>query len=180
MSDIEKYEDDYDNIIAVGELFSKGSSPPQISTELDIPLRDVKRHIMQFKGMMKSMARNNINIAERAAVVFEEVDHHWGIVLKEAWKNKEEAERNGSTGTVNQSLKLIADIQKERARLFKDLGAQQDAEIIAELEEARRNQEILVNILRTAIKRYPEAARFIQDELIRVTNEAEVVEIIDD
>lgn len=167
----------FDEIVAIGELWSRGENITSISAQLEISRGAAAKGIEAYKDMLKSLARDNINIAEKVTVVMEEVDQHYKMIVREAWKNKESAENQNSLSQVTASLKLIADIQKARASMFQSAGLNGNAELMAEMEETQRNQEIIIEILKDVAEKYPEASRFIRERLSDILNEAQVIQV---
>lgn len=170
----------FDEIVAIGELWAKGEHVAAISANLDISRAEVTRGIEAYKDMLRSLARDNINLAEKVTVVMAEVDEHYKMIVREAWKNKENADTQGSLSQVTASLKLIADIQKSRASMFQTAGLGANSELLAELEETQRNQEIIVEILKEVANKYPEASKYIRMRLSEVMNEAQVIHVEDE
>lgn len=175
MTDIIKPSDnEFENVMDVGEEFAKGKTPRQIANALGMQVRDVNKYIETYKQVVEWSAKNDLHIHDKVNLVIEEVDRHYQLVTREAWANKENAEMAQSYGTVNQALKLIADIQKSRASMFQVFSDSQDAELIAELEETQRQQDALKKILIGLREHFPEAARWVGEQLRRLEDEVEV------
>lgn len=177
--DIEKYkqEDEFEITMRVGEEYAKGFSAQDIAQRLEISRRDVNKHIALYKKVVLWAAKNDMNIADKISVVIEEVDHHYKMVVNEAWKNKENAEFEGSTNIVNSALSLIAKVQSQRAKMFQEFSDGADVELLAELEETQRRQDQLIKILKNLKTKFPQAAAYIQSELARVTEEPDEIDV---
>lgn len=180
MSEVQTNDDHFDLVMQVGEEYAKGSDYRHIADQLGIEKREARQMIEEYKSVVAWAAKNDMNIVDKLNIVIEEVDRHYELITKEAWKNKQNADMAESYGTVNQSLKLIADIQKQRAAMFQSMSDGQDAELMAEMEETQRKQDQLIKILKKLNQRFPQAAAFIRDELARVEDEPVEIEVMED
>lgn len=169
----------FELVMQVGEEFAKGSNYKTIATQLDLEPREARKMIEEYKSVVAWAAKNEMNVIDRLNLVVEEVDRHYQLLIKEAWANKSNAEMAEQYGTVNQSLKLVADIQKQRAAMFQHMNDGQDAELIAELEDTQRKQDQLIKILRNLHEKFPQAAAYIKEMLARVEDEPVEVEVLD-
>lgn len=179
-TDLEVKENHYETVMAVGEEFSKGHNYRQIATSLGIESKEARQMIEEYKQLVEYAAKNGMNIIDKLNVVIEEVDRHYQLLINEAWDNKRNADMAEQYGTVNQSLKLIADIQKSRAAMFQQLNDGQDAELMAELEETQRRQDQIMSILRRLAEKFPQAAAYIRDEIARLDQEPVEIEVMQD
>lgn len=180
MSDLEKYstdESEFEVTLRVGEEYAKGFTPRDIAQRIGIPTRDVTKHIKKYQELVRWAAKSEISIVDKIQLVIEEVDQHYKMVVNEAWKNKEQADFNGQTSVVNQSLSLIAKVQSQRAKMFQEFTNGADAEVLNQLEEQQQQQELIIDILKDLKTRFPQAAAYIQDRLQKLTNEIDEVDV---
>lgn len=161
----------------VGRLYMRGLNATQISRELDIPRKEAKSLLDEWRVWLKNVSETNLDIKDRVMAVLYEVDEHWRLVIKEAWDTVEQAESAGQFGTKTSTLKLIASINKDRAQMFQQAGLNQDEELIAQLNEAQRAQEVLVQTLKEIKQKHPEVAEIISRQLANIESEVEVVAI---
>lgn len=179
MSELARPSDnDFENVMNVGEEYAKGKSPRQIASALGLETREVNKCIEQYKQVVSWSAKHDLNVYDKINLVIEEVDRHYQLITREAWENKENAEMAQSFGTVNQALKLIADVQKSRASMFQTFSDSQDVELIAQMEEQAQQQEQLKQILMELREKFPEAAKWVMKRLRELDDEVEV-EVID-
>lgn len=171
-----KETEDIDLMFEIGREFAKGVHYREIAEKYEIPTREVTRLIDLYKKFIAWSAKSGGSLTDKIGTVIAEVDEHYGLIVAEAWINKARAEDAGSVNGVNQSLKLIADVQKNRATLFQQMANDADAELMAQLEESNRRQEQIINILRRLKDQFPQAALFIRDELSRLDAEVEIIQ----
>lgn len=155
----------------------QGFNATDIARELDIPRKDAKRYIDEWQGFLRETARSNLDIKDRVMSVLYEVDEHWRLVVKEAWKTVDQADQAGQIGNKTGALKLIASINKDRAQMFQQAGVNQDSELIEELNEAQRTHQILIGLLKEIRTEHPEIAELITARLASIQSEVEVIAI---
>lgn len=177
---LQQDETEFAKVMTVGREYAKGYSNNEIAQRLEMNRRDVSKYIKQYKDMVQWSARNNMTISDKIAVVLEEVDDHYRMIIRDAWENKAEADLQGQLSTVNQALSLIAKVQQQRAKMFQEFSSEQDAELIAQMEEQQQQHDQIIKILRGLNDRYPQAAAWVRDQLAKVNDEVESIEVIDD
>ena len=62
----------------------------------------------------KSVVHNDTAARERAKEAISGADQHYAMLIKEAWKTVEDADKAGQLNVKSGALKLIADIEGKR------------------------------------------------------------------
>lgn len=118
-----------------------------------------------------------MDIKDRVLNVLNEVDEHYRLIVKEAWKTVKATDSNQDYGSKNSAMKIIATVNKDRAKMFQDAGINQDTEMIEEMNETNRKQEIIKDILREIKQKHPEIAQYIALRMSEIQDEVEVIAI---
>lgn len=155
----------------------KGYNANDIAAELEIQRRDALKLIRDWQSLLQAQAESGVDIRDRVSIVLEETDQHWREIQRRAWETVEQADQQGQLGSKNQALKLLADINKNRIKTFQDAGINEDTELIEEMNETQRRQEILIKLLREIKEKHPEVASLIAKRLSEIEAEVEVVSI---
>lgn len=167
---------DIDKTLKVGAEYLKGKNNTEISRAVGMKRGEVEKHIHAYKQLMKETAKSNVQLADRLQVTLEETLHHYDVITKSAWENKEEAEQSGDIKSVNTALRLIADLQKTKFNFVESVTENTDADLLAELEQAERQHETLKNVLMGLKDKYPEAFKWVRNEMASVMEDVEVID----
>lgn len=167
---------DIDKTFKVGAEYLKGKNNTEIGRAIGMKRGEVEKHIRAYKELMKETAKSNIQLADRLQVTLEETLHHYDVITKSAWENKEEAEINGDIKSVNTALRLIADLQKTKFQFVESVTEGTDAELLAELEQAEKQHELLKGILLGLKNRFPEAFKWVRNEMSSAMEDVEVIQ----
>lgn len=154
-------------------LLMKQYNPTQIARQLDIPRSRVLDHIDNWKRYVSQDA----DIKEKAKETLARVDEHYNQIIKELWKQYEEADSNGAVRDATGALKTLAQLEKDRATLFQSAGITADDKLTEQLMETERRQEILMQVLREIDCNKCRVQ--IRKRLAEVTNQAEVIEVVE-
>lgn len=161
----------------VGRLHLQGSSETEIGRKLGVPRKEVVSALADFRGMLRRGAESGSDVRERLLDILFEADQSFRMVIKRAWETVDQADETSQTGAKINALKLVESSTKNRAEMLQKSGISQDDEVLAELEETERRQEILISVLRKVKEQYPEAAGLIARELTKVQAEVETIAI---
>jgi hypothetical protein len=161
--------DYYDQQNKVVELMLKGTKPRQIAKELAIRPVDVDKHISEWQGY----ARNNKHIQERAREALSATDQHYDMIISGLWSVVSEAESNSDYKVKKDTYKTIADVERQRIEMLQKAGLLDNQHLAEQVLQAEKDLEIVMDVLRVAANKYPDAAAFIKKELGRVSGQAE-------
>lgn len=158
---------------SVVDLMLRGKNATEISRELGITRAKVLDHIDSWR----KYAVNDNDIKARAKETLARVNEHYQTIIKELWKQYQEADNNGQVREATGALKIIAQVEKDRAGLFQQAGITADDQLTEQLMETERKQEILMGILREidCVKCRP----LIRSRLAEVTGQAEVIKVVE-
>lgn len=167
--DLVQQVDEMNDVIG---LLMKQYNPTQIARQLDIPRARVLSHIDNWKNYVS----NEADIKEKAKETLARVDEHYNQIIKELWKQYEEADSNAAVKDATGALKVLAQVEKDRANLYQAAGITADDKLTEQLMETERRQEILMQVLREID--CPKCRVQIRKRLAEVTNQAEVIEVV--
>jgi hypothetical protein len=153
----------------VVEMMLKGTSPRQIAKTTGLKVYEVDKFITEWKDI----ASNSKHIQSRAKEALSATDQHYDMIINRLWSTVEQAEDSSDLRTKANTLKMIADIEQKRIEMLQKSGLLDNQQLAEQVLETEKKQEILVNILREAANKYPEAASFIRIELSKATGQAE-------
>jgi len=161
----------------VGRLHVQGMNETEIAKNLNVQRKDVVLALRDWRALLKHNSETATDIRDRMLDILYEADESFRMVVKSAWDIVEEASNSGQLGAKTNALKLVESSTKSRADMLQKSGISQDDEIVEQMNEQERRQEILVGILKKARTQFPEAAEFISRELNKIQSEVEAVEI---
>jgi hypothetical protein len=163
--------DHYDQMNQVVSMMLKGSNPRQIAKSTGLKVIEVNKYIDEWQGY----ARNNKHIQDRAREALSATDQHYDMIINRLWETVETADYNDDLRTKASTLKMIADIEQKRIEMLQKSGLLDNQQLADEVIEVERKQELLVNILRKLANEHPASAKFVREELSKVTGIAESV-----
>lgn len=166
-----------DNAEKVGRLYLQGKNENQIARELGVPRKDVVVALRDFRSLLRRSSESAVDVRDRLLDIIFEADEAFRMVIEEAWNTVRDADDQDALGVKINALKLVESSTKNRADMLQKSGVSQDDEIIEQLNETDRRQQVLVGILRKVKELYPEAAEYIARELSKVSSDVEVIEI---
>jgi hypothetical protein len=160
-----------ERINKVVEELLKGSNPTQIAAVTGYKRADVIEYIDEWKGIV----RNDTAARERAKEAVAGADHHYALLINEAWKTVEAADGQGQLNVKATALKLIADIETKRIGMLQQVGLLDNAEMATQLAETERKQDILVGILKEVTATCPKCKLEVAKRLSQITGIVEPV-----
>lgn len=162
---------------SAGRLYLQGKNETAIARELGVQRKDVLVALRDFRGLLKRTSENAVDVRERLLDIILEADESFRMVIDEAWKTVRDADDEGAMSTKINALKLVESSTGKRADILVKSGISADDDIIEQMNETERRQEILVGILRKVKEEFPDAAEFIARELSKVSTTVEPIAI---
>lgn len=147
----------------------KGQPPRTIAKDLGMTLKEVDRYIADWQ----LVARESKYIQDRAKDALINTDKHYDMLISQLWGVTEAAEANDDYKLKASTLKMIADVERQRIDMLQKSGLLENQALAEQVLETERKQEILVGILRELMLKYPDAAAYVRTELGKVTGTAE-------
>lgn len=161
----------------VGRLYLQGKNETQIARELGIARKEVVVAVRDFRQLLKRQSESAVDVRDRLLDIILEADESFRMVIEEAWGTVRAADEQDSLNTKLNALKIVESSTKNRSDMLQKSGVSEDDEIINQLNETERRQEVLVGILKRTKELFPEAAEYIARELNKISSDVEVVEI---
>lgn len=169
----------YDQITQVGELHLKGYSAQQIANQLDMSVSEARKAVKDHKDMLASLIESEVDLRDKALVMLYEAEEHMRMVSRKAWELYDMAEEEGSVNQMNKALALVHKVQKDMSELLQASGVKDDAELIGQLQQAKRNQDILEKILREVTEDCDRCRMRVRRRLSELSGtDAEPVEVV--
>ena len=165
--------DHYDRMNKVVSELLKGNSPTQIAGLTGFKRAEVIEYIEEWKGIIK----NDNTARDRAKEAVSGADHHYAMLIKEAWRTIEQADMQDALNVKSQTLKLIADIESKRIDMLNKAGVLESNDIGDQIIETERKQEILVEILREVTSDCEKCKWEVAKRLSEVTGKVESVKV---
>ena len=151
----------------VSELFLKSNNPSQIAKIMNIPRTKVITYLEEWKNFV----HEDMDIRARAKETLAIVDQHYQLLLVESWEQLEEAKRQGSVRDATGVIKLIAQIEKDRATLYQSAGLTADDALADELSVREGREEIVTGIIKRIAGRCEKCKRDVFAALSQLSNE---------
>lgn len=147
MNELEKA----DLIQSVAQLYMQGKKETEIAREKSISPSTVKSYIKQWEEWIKDKAQENPELFDRVlenTILFLE---NYDFMLKNAWEVHDDAKLAAVASTRLQALKLIQELNAQKARLYQLLGPRVDNNYLEKSKRAERINELLSDILRRVV-----------------------------
>lgn len=167
----------FDKMHDVAKLYMKGYNPTEIARELELKRTEVNRYIGDWQEWIRNMTESNTDVKNRVMDILFEVDHHYAMIIKEAWITVEQADTQGQIGNKTNALKLVAQVQKDRANMFQAAGINNDTELVENLARTEKEHEVLKEILRDVTAHCENCKIEVRRKLAEINEEAEVIEV---
>lgn len=161
----------FDRMNKVVEELLKGNTATQIASITGFKRAEVVELIEEWRKVV----HNDTNARERAKEAVSAADQHYAMLINEAWKTVEEADRQGQLNVKANSLKLISDIETKRIGMLQQVGLLDNAELATQVADAERKQEILVKILKEVTSTCPKCKMEVAKRLSQITGIVEPV-----
>jgi predicted HTH domain antitoxin len=161
----------------VGKLYLQGKNPTDIARQLDASRALVLSAISDFKAVMRRESETAIDIRDRLVDIMFEADESFRMVIDEAWSTVREADNAGELRNKISALKIVETATKSRADMVQKAGMGQDEDIINQLNENERKQQVLIKLLKEIRDSHPEVAELIATRLSQIQDEVEYVTI---
>lgn len=146
-TDLEKTLDHLDQMnLVVGE-YLKGQDPTGISKSLGITRVRVVGYLNEWRGLIS----NNEAIRSRAKEALASADQHYTRLIGKAYEVIDGADQRGNLRDKTAAIKLIADMEAKRIDMLQKSGMLENKELVEELAENERKQEIIEKILKEVV-----------------------------
>jgi len=165
----------FDRMNKVVEELLKGNSATQIANITGYSRKEVLEYVDDWKNVV----HNDSNIRDRAREAISGADQHYAMLIKEAWKTVEDADKSGQLSVKAAALKLIADIETKRIAMLQSVGVLENTQIASQIAETERKQEILVGILKEVTAGCPKCKMDVAKRLSQITGIVESIVIQD-
>jgi len=174
MSTEKELIDHLDEVNKVVAEYLKGQDPTKISKDLDMP----RTRVVALINEWKVMASANEAIRARAKEALAGADAHYSKLITKSYEVIDEASMTNNLSAKTQAIKLVMDIEKSRIEMLQKAGLLENKELVEEMVQIERRQEVLVGILRDIASSHPEVRDLIMKRLSEIAKEGEVITIV--
>ena len=165
--------EDVETMNRVVELYIKGHNPTQIMRELKITRNAVLSYIEQWKQWIQK----DQDVTKRARETLQIVDEHYAMIIREHWNTIRDADIAGNLAVKATLLKNVASLEETRAKLFHQVGLDDQHGLADDLAETQRRQELLMKILREVTADCSRCKFEVRTRLSEVNKQQEIVEV---
>jgi len=147
MGTIEKVE----TLEKVAELYLKGYKPAEIARDLDLSPSQVRSHIKEYKEYIAGRVNEDPEFLDRLQENTLEALDRFDTLLREAWQTYETAKSADMLNQQINGMKLIKELEIERAKLLQLMGAKVDSGMMARMQKAEQVNEIVSRIIKEVV-----------------------------
>jgi hypothetical protein len=170
--DILRYQEQQERIVS---MRARGVPLTEIQKQTGLSRRDIEQHLADFRDF----ARNDKYMVGRSREVVLTVDQHYSDIIQQYYEAIQEANLADDYKAKMAGLSAVAKIESDRVEFLRKAGLIAESHVGDMVAAAEEKQAILVGILKTIAKKYPEVAKEITFELSKVTGDVEPVSVID-
>ena len=153
--------------IEVVKLTSAGRSTQYIQSQTGCPPRQQREYVEKFKAYV----RNDQYAHDRSKELIGFADQHFGRLIEGFYQVVDEADMNNDPKLKKESLKEIANVEKMRIDFFQKAGLIGQDGLGDAIAENERKTAQVVEILKTVSKKFPEAGKYIAEEIKKLNGE---------
>jgi lipocalin len=156
----------YEEMNTVVEAMLKGeTNATALARELKMP----RAKVMDYMDAWRDIARNDIDIKNRAREALTNMDKHYDMIIKRMWEvvNTENIDLKTKANT----LKQIADVESKRQDTLHKVGIYDDNNLANEMVRTQMQADAIKELLRTVATKYPETKADILEGLNEIFNE---------
>lgn len=160
-----------------GELHLKGYNNMDIARELGIKRTEANDLLHDWKQLLRHQTESSSDIKNKVMDILFESEQHYETVRRRAWETVEQADEAGAINAKTNALKLVSTITKDIVGMFNEAGISQDSELIEELNERERNEQVLIELLKELREEFPQIADLISTRLKKIGEDVQPPEI---
>ena len=169
MSEIE-LADRWERINNVVEHFLKGTTnASDIAKVTGYKRGEVIEYLNEWRGVVQS----DRQVQMRAREALGAADHHYSMLIKEAWDVVEEATNTSNLAQKTAGIKLIADIQQKQIDMLQKAGVLENNEMAEKIIATEEKQQILAGIIKEVVSQCEVCKPQVMARLSDVTDKAE-------
>lgn len=129
----------------------QGKKESEIAREKGLSPSTVKSYINQWEAWIKEKAEDNPEIFDRVIENTMRFLENYDFMIKNAWEVHDESKDASVASTRLQALKLIQELNAQKARLYQLLGPRMDNNYLEKAKRTQKINEALSEILRRVV-----------------------------
>lgn len=167
---IVRHQEEQEKIVS---LYARGVHLGDIKKQTGLSMQAINQHLAEYRDF----ARNDKFMVARSREVVLTVDKHYSDIISQYYSALEEADMNGDYKSKMTGLTALAKIEGDRVEFLRKAGLIAESHVGDMVAAAEEKQAVLVGILKSISKKYPEVAKEISVELSKVTGEVQAVRV---
>lgn len=162
----------FSEIEKILDLKNKGYSDTAISKELGMSRGAVLTAVESYKSFMEQ----DSDVRERAKELLIQIDHHYNMLIKEAWYIIDQAKATNDLKVMNDALKTAGTFSKDRSQLYSAAGLTASDDLTDQLMQMEEEHDALKKILKEVTGKCSHCRGPVYSEIARLNGEpAEVI-----
>lgn len=160
-----KVEQEQEIRAQVVRLTAEGKKPAEISRLTGMSPKKQREINEEFRNLVRSS--NYIENRSREIIAYSDV--HFNSVLSGLYEVLEEAKLGSDWKLAGETLNKIAATEAKRVELLQKAGIINDKGVGERMAQLEAQRDALINILKEARDKFPEASRWIRDRLMELS-----------
>jgi len=168
--DIIRHQEEQERIVS---MYARGISLSDIRKQTGLSRQQIEQHLAEFRDF----ARNDSYMLGRSREIVLTVDQHYSHIIAEYYKAIEQADMHDDLKAKMSGLSAVAKIESDRVEFLRKAGLIAESHVGDMVAAAEEKQRVVIGILKTISKKYPQVAEEIATELAKVTGEVPAVRV---
>lgn len=144
-----------DDMERVADLHLKGYKPAEIGRTLQLSTVQVKRYISSYQEYIANRVESDPEFMDRLQENTLEALDKFDMLIREAWETYETAKNADMLNQQLNGIKILKELEMERAKLLQLMGAKVDSGMLARMNKAERVNEIVSRIIKDVVSNCP-------------------------
>jgi hypothetical protein len=144
-----------DELERVADLYLKGYKPAEIGRALHMTTVQVKRHISSYNELISIRIEDDPHFMDRLQENTVAALDKFDLLLKEAWETYETAKGADMLNQQLNAIKVIKELEIERAKLLQLMGAKVDSGMLARMNKAEKVNNIVSTVIKEVVSQCP-------------------------
>lgn len=144
-----------DDMERVADLHLKGYKPAEIGRALQLSTVQVKRYISSYQEYIATRVEADPEFMDRLQENTLEALDKFDMLIREAWETYETAKNADMLNQQLNGIKILKELEMERAKLLQLMGAKVDSGMLARMNKAERVNEIVSRIIKEIVANCP-------------------------
>lgn len=171
-----------DDMERVADLHLKGYKPAEIGRALQLSTVQVKRYIDSYQQYISNRIDEDPEFMDRLQENTLAALDKFDMLIREAWETYETAKGADMLTQQLNGIKIIKELEIERAKLLQLMGAKVDSGMLARMNKAEKVNEIVSRVIKEQISQCPKCKLEIMPRLAEafdlMNKSEEIIDIV--